>query len=481
MSEYDRIAHNLAIVDAHFEAEAKQHIEPVLDLYTDDVVWEAPARRLVLHGRESIAENYRASFASMSDVTVEPVRRFGGADRVVDECNMSFRLINSGMVNAPLPSGAELQMRLLHIFEMRDGRIARESAYEIWPEQPQRRAPDAETAEGDGCARIMQLGLGFWGAKALLSAVELGLFTELALRPLTAPALAERLGLHPRGHRDWLDALVALGMLQRHGELYSNSHEAQLLLDRESPSYLGGMLEMANNRLYRFWGFLTDALRTGEPQNEIRNGGAAFFDALYSEPARLRGFLQAMTGLSLGAARAIAAKFPWERYATFMDIGGAQGGLPVQVALAHEHLTGGNFDLPAVRPIFEEYVKSQGLGGRLHFQPGNFFLDALPAADVLVMGHILHDWNLDEKKLLLRKAYDALPEGGALIVYEALIDDERRQNAFGLLMSLNMLVETPGGFDYTGAECTAWMRAAGFRDTWVERLVGPDSMVVAIK
>src|SRR5262249_59682382 len=113
--------------------------------------------------------------------------------------------------------------------------------------------------------------------------------------------------------------------------------------------------------------------------------------------------------------------------------------------------------------IFDGHVASLGLGERLSFTAGDFFTDPLPPADVLVMGHILHDWNLDEKRLLLRKAYDALPKGGALIVYDAIIDDGRRSNTFGLLMSLNMLIETPGGFDYTGADCRAWMRQAGFR------------------
>jgi hypothetical protein len=188
-----------------------------------------------------------------------------------------------------------------------------------------------------------------------------------------------------------------------------------------------------------------------------------------------------MTGISLGAARVIAQKFPWRDHRTFIDIGGAQGALPVQVALAHPHLTGGNFDLPVVGLIFEEYVATFGLQERLRFMPGDFFRDKLPNTDVLVMGHVLHDWNLEQKKGLIGKAYDALPPGGALIVYEALIDDERRQNAFGLLMSLNMLIETPGGFDYTGADCCRWMTEAGFRLTRVEHLLGPDSMVVGIK
>ena len=330
---------------------------------------------------------------------------------------------------------------------------------------------------------IMQLGLGFWASKTLLSAVELGVFTELARGPVTAEDLGRRLGLHPRSSRDFLDALVSLRVLERDAEgVYANTPESDAFLDRGKPSYVGGMLEMANARLYTFWGSLTEALRTGRPQNEAAGGsGGDFFGALYADPARLEGFLSAMSGLSLGAARAIAQKFPWGDYETFVDVGGAQGGLAVQVALAHEHLRGGNFDLPPVRPVFEKYVAAQGLSERLSFHPGDFFKDPMPAADVLVMGHILHDWNLEEKRTLLKKAYDALPEGGALIVYESLIDDERRENTLGLLMSLNMLIETPGGFDYTGADCRGWMREAGFRATHVERLVGPDSMVVGIK
>jgi hypothetical protein len=328
--------------------------------------------------------------------------------------------------------------------------------------------------------RIMQLGMAFWGAKALLSAVELGVFTELARQPLDAEELRLRMGLHPRSARDFFDALVALGMLRRDNGRYANTPETDRFLDRAKVTYIGGFLEMANSRLYRFWDSLTEGLRTGQPQNEAKKGGN-FFEVLYKDPGRLKQFLQSMTGVSMAASQAIAQKFPWRRYRTFVDVGAAQGGLVVQVALAHEHITGGGFDLPVAGPIFEEYVNSFGLGHRLRFIPGDFFTDPLPKADVLGMGHILHDWNLEEKKKLVAKAYAALPAGGALIIFEALIDDERRRNAFGLLMSLNMLIELPGGFDYTGADCSAWLKEAGFRETRVEHLAGPDSMVIGIK
>ncbi|MDQ3435421.1 MAG: acetylserotonin O-methyltransferase, partial [Actinomycetota bacterium] len=328
---------------------------------------------------------------------------------------------------------------------------------------------------------IMQLGLGFWGSKVLLSAVEVGVFSELAgTDGLDGEALRVRLGLHGRSAADFFDALVALGMLEREGGRYANTPATELFLDRAKPSYAGGMLEMANARLYGFWGSLTEGLRTGAPQNEAKDGGD-FFAALYADPARLAQFAQAMSSISGGAAQAIAAKFPWRDYATVIDIGCAEGAVPAQIASSHAHVTGGGFDLPELEPIFEAYVARLGLEERLSFTAGDFFADPLPNADVLVMGHILHDWNLEEKQVLLQKAYGALPEGGALIVYESTIDDERRDNAFGLLMSLNMLIETPGGFDFTGADCRAWMAEAGFRESYVEHLVGPDSMVVGIK
>jgi len=327
---------------------------------------------------------------------------------------------------------------------------------------------------------IMRLGLGFWGSKTLLSAIELGLFTELANGALDADTLRDRLSLHPRSVGDFLDTLVSLGMLQRKGNRYTNTPETNRFLDQNKPSYVGGMLEMCNARLYKFWGSLTEGLRTGMPQNEAKEGGN-FFTALYADPLKLEGFLKAMTGLSFGAARAIAKRFPWKQYKTFVDVGCAQGGVPVQVALAHPHLTGGGMDLPAVQPIFDDYVRENGLEGRLQFHQGDFFRDPLPHADVIIMGHILHDWDMEEKRMLLKKAFDALPKGGALIIHELLIDDDRKKNAMGLLMSLNMLIETPGGFDYTGADCRDWMKETGFRKSYVEPLAGPDSMVVGIK
>lgn len=329
--------------------------------------------------------------------------------------------------------------------------------------------------------RILQIGRAFWASKVLMSAVEMDVFTELARGPEELAPLSGRLGLHPRSARDFLDALVALGFLAREGDRYANAPDVDRFLDRKKPTYLGGIIEMGAQRLWHSWAHLTEALRTGKPQNELKGGGPGLFETLYADPARLKGFLSAMTGASHGANTTIARRFPWMDYKTFVDVGTAQGDLAVQVALANPHLRGVGFDLPEVAPIFEEHVAANGVADRLSFVAGDFFKGEIPKADVVMMGHILHDWSLDEKKMLIRKAYDALPPGGAFLVYEALIDDDRSKNEFGLLMSLNMLVETPAGFDYTGADCQRWLREAGFRETRVEPLIGPDSMAIGIK
>ena len=328
---------------------------------------------------------------------------------------------------------------------------------------------------------ILQVGLGFWASKVLLSAVEMELFTELSKHPEDLESLQGRLGIHPRSARDFFDALVALKFLERRDGRYYNTPSTDFFLDKRKPSYIGGVLQMANHRLYPFWGHLTTALRTGLPQNETKDGGPDVFASLYADPARLEQFLRAMTGVSHGANLAIARKFPWSKYRTAVDVGTAQGDLITQVALANPHIKGIGFDLPAVEPVFEDYVATNGLASRVKFAPGSFLNQPLPKADVVMMGHILHDWDLEEKRMLVRKAYEALPEGGAYIVYESIIDDDRSTNAFGLMMSLNMLIETPGGFDYTGADCAGWMKEAGFRETRVEHLLGPDSMVIGIK
>src|SRR3954451_9917155 len=334
-------------------------------------------------------------------------------------------------------------------------------------------------------SHIMEVGMGFWASKTLLSAVELELFTKLGEEPLTGPQMAETLGLHARAIPDFPDALVALGLLDREdggdSALYRNTQATAAFLDKARPTYVGGILEMCNARLYRFWGDLTEALQTGKPQNEVKHAGKAMFEELYSDEARLEQFMNAMSGISMGPFSALAEKFDFSRYETLCDVGGATGQLSIIVAGRHPHMRCTSFDLPVVEPIARRSIEAAGLDGRVTAAGGDFFADPLPKADVITMGLILHDGTLEKKRNLIAAAYEALPEGGAYIVIENLIDDARRENAFGLLMSLNMLIEFGDAFDYTGSDFAGWCREVGFRDVEILPLTGPSSAGIAYK
>lgn len=334
-------------------------------------------------------------------------------------------------------------------------------------------------------SNIMQIGLGFMASKTLLAAVNLGLFTFLAEGGKPGGEIRSELGLHERGLYDFLDALVAFGFLKREGlketAVYSNTPETDTFLDRNKPTYLGGILEMANNRLYRFWTDLEEALRTGKPQNEVKTGEQPVFEMLYSDPDRMREFVTAMGGIQMGNFAKFASEFDFSRYTTHCDVGGSGAHLSIQIARNNPHMKCTSFDLPGVTQVATELVERMGLADRIAIAEGDFFKEPLPSADVITMGNILHDWGTDDKRMLIKKAYDALPEGGSLVVIENIIDDDRSVNAFGLLMSLNMLIETEAGYDFSGADFAKLAKEAGFGETRVMPLMGPASAAIAIK
>jgi precorrin-6B methylase 2 len=334
-------------------------------------------------------------------------------------------------------------------------------------------------------SHILNVGLGFWASKTLLTAVKLELFTRLAVRPLSAKEIKYEICLNERGLYDFLDALVALGFLRKTGNkktaVYTNSPDTDLFLDKNKLSYVGGMLEMANNRLYGFWNYLEEGLRTGTPQNEVRTGRTTLFEEIYSDVDKTREFINAMGGIQTGNFITFATKFDFSGYRTLCDIGGAGASLSAHVVSHNPHMSCISFDLPAVAPIAAENISKMGLAEDVKIHSGDFFKDPFPKADIITMGNILHDWGTKEKKSLIRKAHDALPQGGSLVVIENIIDDERRENAFGLMMSLNMLIETAEGYDFTGADFDVWAKEAGFSRTFTIPLTGPSSAVVAVK
>ena len=334
-------------------------------------------------------------------------------------------------------------------------------------------------------SKVLQVGMSFFSSKTILTAVNLGLFTVLAGKNCSGREIKNELGLHERGLYDFLDALVAMGFLNRLGlkenALYSNADDADLFLDRNKPSYVGGMLEMANNRLYGFWDNLEEGLKTGYPQNETKGGNKGIFEQLYANPVQLREFTEAMAGIQMGNFMAFSQGFDFSNYTTHCDIGGAGGHFSAQIVRNNPHISSISFDLPPVAPVASENVLHMGLEGKIEIVSGDFFKDELPKADVITMGNVLHDWGIVDKLKLIRKAYDALPEGGALVVIENIIDDERSENVFGLLMSLNMLIETTNGFDFSAADFDEWAKKIGFKRTEKMPLTGPSSAVIAYK
>lgn len=337
-------------------------------------------------------------------------------------------------------------------------------------------------------AGIVQIGTGFWASKILLTAVNFELFTHLAQRgSMTTKEIKTLLNFNclDRHVSDFLDTLTHFGFLKREGLLgtasYTNSPDTETFLDKAKPSYIGGLLEMLNDRLYGFWGNLEEALQTGKCQNEVRGGGEPFFQTIYKDPEKLKIFVNAMTGIQIGNFMALAQQFDFSKYRSFTDVGGSAGILSVMVAKHNPHITCTTFDLPPIKPVADETIQKFGLADRVAATCGDFFADALPKADVIAMGNILHDWNESVKLMLMQKAYDALPDGGAFIAIESVIDNERKENVFGMMMSLNMLIENTDGFDYSFADFNGWAKQIGFKTTSSMHLTGPISAVIAYK
>jgi len=468
---------NTEIVQEVYAAFARGDFNAAAELFSPSIEWTHPSglndyglggtKKGLNKVRDSMIRRHRV----FSELRSTPQEYIESGDRVMVIGAHHMRAAHSGQART---------VPFVHSWRLANGKATH---WEDYHDTACIRALLATNAAGmNSREQIRQLGLSFWSAKVLLVAVELGVFTELAVQPLDAETLRAKIGIHERGARDFFDALVALNLLDRQNGLYRNTPVSGAALDKSDPErYLGGLLEFANDRYYPSWGNLKSALQTGQQQRNMDDSESDPFDDLYAQPHLLRKFLRAMAASSLDCVLALVEAFPWQKYQTVADVGCAEGAFLAQVLRRHPHLSGIGFDLPPVGPIFTEKAKQCELADRMSFVAGNFFTGPLPRADVIVFGHVLHDWGLKTKRMLLEKAYDALPDGGAVIIYENIIDDDRRHNAFSLLVSLHMLLQTPEGSDYTGAECVGWLSDTGFRDCYVEHLWGADSMVVGTK
>jgi SAM-dependent methyltransferase len=321
---------------------------------------------------------------------------------------------------------------------------------------------------------VKRLGNAFCEAKLLLTATELGLFTVLDAGPASVEEVRAKLGLGDRGVRDFLDGLVALGLLERADDSYANGPAASELLVQGKDSYSGGFLERANRMLYPAWGKLTDALRTGTPQAQARHG------AVLADPATRNAYLAMMDSVNGLLVEDLLTLFPWSAHGSVADIGGARGNVAGLLAKANPGLRGTVFDLPPVAGPAREHLTALGVADRVEFQPGDFFTDRLPTADVLILGHVLHNWSPAQRQELVGKCYAALAPGGALLIYDAMLDDER-QDLSKLLVSINMLLVTEGGSEYAVGECRDYLLTAGFTRPAVHPLGANNILVVGYK
>jgi O-methyltransferase domain/Dimerisation domain len=328
-------------------------------------------------------------------------------------------------------------------------------------------------------ADIKRLGNAFCHAQLLLTAGEVGLFADLARHgSSTAAQIGSRLGLGGRGLVDFLHALVLLGLLVHGDGRYNLTEVARRHLVPGGATYMGGFLDRAKRVLYPAWGNLTQALRTGEPQVPSAQDGE--FERMLSQPQQQAQYLRMMDSVNTLLAPALAEAVEWSRLRELVDVGGARGNLAAHLVRSHPHLSATVFDLPVMAGPFAEHMAALRPPSPVRFVGGNFFIDPLPGGDVLIVGHVLHNWSPEERRLLVKKAFAAVHPGGALLVYDAMLDDEPTDLA-RLVVSLNMLLVTKGGSEYPASECRTWLTDAGFVDVRQQPLGITDTLVVGQK
>ncbi|MEV0808205.1 methyltransferase [Micromonospora sp. NPDC050200] len=312
---------------------------------------------------------------------------------------------------------------------------------------------------------LMRLVAGVWGFKTLAVAVELGLFTRLANgRTLTVDEAAAELGLAERPTDLLLAASASLGLLEKAGDGYRNSDLAEQFLVEGRPYYFGAQVRYSDLRTYLPWHRIGEALRSDRPLTWDPQTQQSMFDT--ADPEMLAQFWDAMYSTSSFTARALADAYDFGAHTRLLDVGGGAGAFPIELCRRLPDLRATIFDLPHVCVRAEERISAAGLAGRIVTVAGDFLADpALPDGhDVILLSMILHDWDVPTNRALLAKCYAALPPGGAVVVCELLLNDERTGPPEAALMGMNMLVETEGGKNYSGAEYTAWLADAGFVD-----------------
>lgn len=318
-------------------------------------------------------------------------------------------------------------------------------------------------------AAIIDIMDGFRRSKAMFAAVELGIFDMLADGPLGAPEIAGRLHANLSGAERLLETCFSLGLLSCRDGLFANTELAGLYLRKSSPQSLAGYIGYSNLVLYQCWSHLEDAVREGTPRWAQTFGAERpIFEHFFSTPEKMRTFTMGMHGLGLTASPAVVRAFDLSAFRTLADLGAATGHLVIAACEAWPELQGIVFDMPRILPMAEEYIAQSPARNRMRSQSGDFFQDPLPPADLYALGRVLHDWTEDTILLLLRRIHDSLPKGGAVLVAEKLIAEDRSGPLSAHLQSLSMLIVTEGK-ERSLSEYIALLEEAGFVDVQGKR------------
>jgi 3-hydroxy-5-methyl-1-naphthoate 3-O-methyltransferase len=333
---------------------------------------------------------------------------------------------------------------------------------------------------------IFQMAIAYWVSKTLMAAVEFELFTKISNRSVTLEELQKVLGMEARPADVFATALVSLGLLNvsmdgKGGRTFSNSPLSATFLDRNKPSYMGDIVSMFDKRLYNMWDRLPQSLLSNKPAG---GSGEEIFGQARSNQAieQMQKFTHAMHGVSVGPAMALAKVFDFSKYKSLIDIGGGSGVYAIQVTLANPHLSAVVADLSAVCGVADEYIRRFNLQDRVKTKALDFFKEDIPGVyDVAFLSHIIHDWSEEKDTILLKKIFNSLNSCGAIIISEWLLDNEKTGPASAALMGMNMIIETEGGRNYSFAEISKMLAAAGFSGIEKRPLLGPASIVIGHK
>ncbi len=303
---------------------------------------------------------------------------------------------------------------------------------------------------------LLQLSGGYWGACALHAGVRLDLFTHLAERDHTAAEMAGLCSADPRGMEMLLNALSALGLLDKRGERYIATPFAAETLAKGSPSYMGHII-MHHHLLMAGWSRLHEAVVSGLP---LRGSVATGDDASARES-----FLMGMYNLASQLAPRIAGAIDLAGRRRLLDLGGGPATYAVHFCLRNPDLAAVVYDLPTSRAFAEGVIGRFGLADRIAFAAGDYHADPLPTGfDVAWLSHVLHADGPERCAGLLAKAVASLDDGGMVLVQEFILDDRKDGPEFPALFSLNMLLGTEAGRSYSGAELADMMAVAGLTD-----------------